>query len=53
MKPTTEHNAAGSLIDPAVSDPSEPRAIPLETDAAEPPDEPPGIADKFHGYADN
>ena len=50
LKPTTEHSAAGSLIDPAVSEPSDPKTIPEEVAAAEPPEDPPGILEKSQGF---
>jgi hypothetical protein len=43
FSPTTPHIAAGRRTDPAVSEPSAPKAIPAATAAPEPLDEPPDI----------
>ena len=48
--PTTPQNAAGCRIEPPVSEPNEKRTSPAATEAAEPPEEPPGTVSKFHGF---
>ena len=40
--PVNPQSAAGCLIEPPVSVPVAPEARPAETQAADPPDEPPG-----------
>lgn len=47
--PTTPQNAAGWRMDPPVSEPSAMGVMPAATEAAEPPDEPPGTHAVFHG----
>src|SRR5579871_2324613 len=49
LKPTTPQRAAGTRIDPMVSDPIAPRAMPSATDTAAPDDEPPGILLRSQG----
>ena len=36
-------------MDPPVSEPNEKSTSPAATDAAEPPEDPPGTVSKFHG----
>src|SRR5712691_6547858 len=47
--PTIPQRAAGCLIEPPVSEPSAHGARPAETEAAEPPPEPPGTRVGSHG----
>ena len=47
--PTTPHREAGCLIDPPVSEPRASIDDPAATEAAEPPDDPPGTRLKSHG----
>ena len=42
-KPTTPHKAAGTRIEPTVSEPIAAAAMPAATDPAAPEDEPPGV----------
>src|SRR5688572_6112616 len=49
LNPTTPLNAAGSRIEPPVSDPSEADASPAATAAADPPEDPPGTRDGSQG----
>jgi hypothetical protein len=49
MPTTTPQKAAGWRIEPAVSVPSERATSPAATQAAEPPEEPPGTCAGFHG----
>ena len=51
FKPTSPHHAAGILIDPPPSVAVAIGAIPAAIAAPEPPDEPPGEASTFHGFA--
>jgi hypothetical protein len=41
FKPTTPHRLAGMRIDPPVSVPTDAHAIPVATETADPPDDPP------------
>src|SRR5436190_18610110 len=47
--PTTPHSAAGCRTEPPVSVPSAHTAWPDATAAADPPEDPPGTSDRFHG----
>ncbi len=49
--PTIPHSAAGCRIEPPVSVPIESGVWNAATDAAEPPDEPPGTRSRSHGLA--
>ena len=48
--PTTPQKAAGSRIEPPVSVPSVPCASRAATAAALPPEEPPGVRERSHGF---
>src|SRR5205809_5457347 len=49
FSPTTPHSEAGCRTDPPVSVPRAHTASPAATAAADPPEEPPGTASRFHG----
>src|SRR4030088_1504997 len=49
--PTTPQNAAGCRIDPPVSVPSDATQNPAATDAADPPDDPPGTRSRARGFS--
>src|SRR5262245_49249365 len=49
--PTTPQNVAGLRIDPDVSPPVATVSSPAASAAADPLLEPPGVRDKFHGFA--
>ena len=48
--PTRPQNAAGMRIEPPVSEPSESGPSRAATAAPAPPDEPPGVRSRFHGF---
>ena len=48
--PTTPQREAGCRIDPPVSVPKAPNTWRAATDAALPPDEPPGVRSRSHGF---
>ncbi|OQA84025.1 MAG: hypothetical protein BWY28_03061 [bacterium ADurb.Bin236] len=48
--PTTPHSAAGCLMEPPVSEPSDIAHSHAATAAAEPPLDPPGALSKSHGF---
>ena len=50
LRPTTPHSAAGCLMLPPVSEPSEKRQLPAATAAAGPPLLPPGTRPRSHGF---
>ena len=50
LKPTMPQKAAGCRIDPPVSVPKEIGQNLAATDAAEPPDDPPGVHLRFQGF---
>ncbi len=50
FRPTIPQRAAGWRIDPPVSEPSEIGAKSAATAAADPPDDPPGIRSRSHGF---
>ena len=52
LKPTIPHMEAGIRMDPATSDPRAKGTHPAATSAASPPDEPPGVLSKSHGFLD-
>jgi hypothetical protein len=43
-------NDAGPRIEPPVSDPSAPKAMPAASAVPEPLDEPPGMRSRSHGF---
>src|SRR5215470_5250769 len=51
LSPTMPQHAAGSRIDPPVSEPSAPNASPAATAAPEPLDDPPETCPDFHGLS--
>ena len=50
LRPTVPVSAAGWRMDPPVSVPSAPKTIRAATAAAEPPELPPGLSSRFHGF---
>ena len=50
FNPTTPQNDAGVLMEPPVSVPMAPKHISDETAAAEPPEDPPGLRSRAHGF---
>jgi hypothetical protein len=50
LTPVIPQNIAGCRIEPPVSVPSVTGRIRAATEAAEPPDDPPGTSDVFHGF---
>ena len=48
--PTSPQHAAGIRIDPIPSLPCATATMPAATAAAAPPDEPPGVRSRFHGF---
>ena len=50
LRPTTPHQAAGMRTEPPMSVPSARGTQPAATAAALPPDEPPGVRSRFHGF---
>src|ERR1019366_3146505 len=49
LHPAMPQYEAGRVIDPPVWEPMAPRHIPVDTAAAEPLDEPPGVCARFQG----
>jgi hypothetical protein len=52
LNPATPVKQAGILMLPATSDATANGTHPMATSAASPPDEPPGVRDKSHGFLD-
>lgn len=50
LKPTTPQKQAGIRIDPATSLPTANGTAPILTNAASPPDDPPGVRERSHGF---
>src|SRR6186997_3402883 len=50
LNPAMPQYDAGRVIEPPVCEPSAPRHMPVETAAAEPLDEPPGVRSRFQGF---
>ena len=50
MNPTTPLQDAGIRMEPPMSDPVARVVVPAARDAAEPPDDPPGVKLRFQGF---
>jgi hypothetical protein len=53
LNPTMPQNEAGIRMDPATSEQAAMGTHPMATNAASPPDEPPGVRSKSHGFLRN